>query len=82
QILRLVVDNVSNNVTMLESLKFELEGFQGALMCVRCIGHILNLCVKVSKNEIEHTYLMPVICTGHIVTVYTQKGFFRIIQGS
>ncbi|KAF8585778.1 hypothetical protein K439DRAFT_1342642, partial [Ramaria rubella] len=82
QILGLVVDNASNNATMLESLEFELEGFQGALTCVCCIGHILNLCVKVSKNEIECTYLMPVIHTDHIIAVYAETGYFGIIQGS
>ncbi|KAF8572661.1 hypothetical protein K439DRAFT_1311445, partial [Ramaria rubella] len=47
QILRLVANNASNNSTMLDSLEFELPGFQGSLTRVWCIGHILNLCVKV-----------------------------------
>ncbi|KAF8584241.1 hypothetical protein K439DRAFT_1301180, partial [Ramaria rubella] len=47
QILRLVADNASNNNTMLGSLEFELPGFQGSLTHVQCIGHILNLCLKV-----------------------------------
>ncbi|KAF8587061.1 hypothetical protein K439DRAFT_1298983, partial [Ramaria rubella] len=37
KILRLVADNASNNAMMLDSLEFELKGFQGTLICVHCI---------------------------------------------
>ncbi|KAF8592436.1 hypothetical protein K439DRAFT_1323461, partial [Ramaria rubella] len=46
-ILGVVADNASNNNMMLNTLNFELKGFQGSLTRVRCIGHIFNLCVKV-----------------------------------
>ncbi|KAF8572880.1 hypothetical protein K439DRAFT_1301201, partial [Ramaria rubella] len=37
KILGLVADNTSNNQTMLESLEFNLDKFQGSLTRVRCI---------------------------------------------
>ncbi|KAF8584356.1 hypothetical protein K439DRAFT_1346283, partial [Ramaria rubella] len=72
QILRLVADNASNNNTMLDGLEFELPGFQGSLTCVRYIGHILNLCVKVCLCTL-HIQIFLTGCVGHPVPVHSQE---------
>jgi hypothetical protein len=42
-----MLDNASNNNTLIDELGELLVGFQGSLMQVQCFAHILNLMVKV-----------------------------------
>ena len=47
QILVLVLDNASNNNTLVKELSDLLDGCPGPTTRIRCFAHILNLVVKV-----------------------------------
>ncbi len=47
QIYAQAADNASNNDTMIEALGGRLNGHSGPQTRIRCLSHVLNLCVKV-----------------------------------
>jgi hypothetical protein len=50
QILSLVLDNASNNNTLVSELEELLDGYQGSLTRIPCFAHVLNLVVKVRSD--------------------------------
>ena len=47
QTLGLVLDNASNNDTLIQELPDLISNCQGSLTRIRCFAHVLNLVVKV-----------------------------------
>ncbi len=53
QIYGQTADNASNNDTMVQSLSRRLKGRCGPRTRVRCLCHVLNLCVKVPHRALH-----------------------------
>jgi hypothetical protein len=77
QVFRLVLDNASNNDTMVDELQVLLpNSICGADTWVRCICHVMNLTVKVRLDCLLE-YTVSNSFEGHSLTIYSEEESFR-----